>query len=248
MSHLSDNTVTLVPPTVEPISLAEARRFLRIDVAGAPPDTTQDEFIRSCLVGARRVIEENIDKSIGVQTLMVAAESFLHLGDCHGSYHLGIELPYGPIRSIESIKYIAADGSGADVTMDPASYKLTEVPPQRVVLRPGYSWPSASLEPESVRITYVAGMSPAARDALTTSTESYADGYANDYTGSVTTLPAIAADRWTIPESLVIALRLLIGHYYVNRGAVISPERGSAPEMPLGVQWILWPNRSSIGL
>jgi uncharacterized phiE125 gp8 family phage protein len=245
--HLADNTVTIQPPTGEPITLEEVRRYLRIDVPGFQGDTAQDENLRSCITGARRILEENIDKSIGVQTLMVAADSFAALATCYeGAYSQSIELPYGPIRSVLSIKYTATDGSLA--TVDPSTYKLTEVPPQRIVLKSGSGWPAASTEPESVRVTYVAGMGPAARMAYD-QPDTYASGYADSYSDSnVPDIPAIVADRYTIPESLVIALRLLIAHYYVNRGAVISPVRGSAPEMPLGVQWIVWPNRSSIGI
>jgi len=245
--HLSDNAVTIVHPTVEPITLAEARRYLRIDVPGYQGDTAQDDFIRSCITGSRRCLEENTDRSIGVQTIMVGAPSFTHLANCYDTYSgTGIELPYGPIRSIASIKYLTSDGQ--DLTVDAASYRLTETPPQRIVLRPGRSWPSASMEPDSVRVTYVAGYGPAAR-GLYDQPDTYADEYASDYSDSnEPNIPATVADRFTIPESLVIALRLLVGHYYVNRGAVISPERGSAPEMPLGVQWIVWPNRASIGL
>jgi uncharacterized phiE125 gp8 family phage protein len=243
MSHLADNTVTLVAPTEEPITLAEVRNYLRIDVPGYSGDTSQDLFIQSCMTGARRVIEENIDKSVGVQTLMVAADSFAALATCWPGYtQQGIELPYGPIRSIVSIQYL--DANGDDQTVDPTTYRLTETPPQRIVLKRGAAWPAASCEPESIRITYLAGMGPAARAEY--NTEGYAYGYADDYTGSI--VAAVVADRYTISENIVIALRLLIGHYYVNRGAVISPVRGSAPEMPLGVQWILWPARSSIGL
>jgi len=245
--HLADNTVVIVPPVAEPITIEEVRRFLRIDVPGYAGDTSQDDVIASCITGARKAIEDNIDRSIGVQTLLVAADSFDQLAVCYpgASSATGIELPYGPIRSIESIKYLTSDGQ--DLTVDPTSYRVTETPPQRIVLKPGRSWPAASYEPESVRITYIAGMGPASRIATTTSTEAYANDYADDYTGSLIVNPAVPADRYTISEALVIALRLLIGHYYVNRGALTNPA-GPAPELPLGVQWILWPNRSSIGI
>jgi uncharacterized phiE125 gp8 family phage protein len=245
MSHLSDNIVVVVPPTEEPITLAEARRFLRIDVPGYPGDTSQDDLIRSYITGARRAIEDVIDRSIGVQTLMVAAESFTHLANCYtGASTYGIELPYGPIRSIVSIQYLTSDGQ--DLTVNPASYRLTEVPPQRIVLRPGYSWPSASMEPDSVRVTYIAGMGPAARGVFD-QPDTYADVYADNYSDSnLANLPAVVADRYTIHESLVIALRMLVGHYWINRNAII--EGHIVAEVPLGVQSLLWPNRASVGI
>jgi len=245
MSHLSDNAVRLVPPSQEPITLAEARRFLRIDVPGYPGDTSQDDLIRSFITGARRAIEDGIDCSIGVQTIMVAAESFTHLANCYtGASTYGIELPYGPIRSIASIKYLTSDGQ--DLTVNPASYRLTETPPQRIVLRPGFSWPSASMEPDSVRVTYVAGYGPAARGVFD-QPDTYADQYADAYSDSnEPNIPATVADRFTIPESLVIALRLLVGHYWIDRNAII--EGHIVAELPLGVQSLLWPNRASIGL
>ena len=254
----------VVPPTVEPISLAEARAFLRIDVAGFPSDDhTQDSLIQSFISGARQWIELETDHAIGIQTIVTAAMSFYHLGaDVNAGYlgygfesdlfgyrgqygpAFGIRLPHGPIRSIVSVKYLTHDGQ--DLTVDPTIYKVTQLHPQRLVLTRGSMWPpGASLEPESVRIRYVAGY-VANVFAGASTTEAFADNYADDYSGSAVLTAPPAPDPYPLPDNLVAAMRLLIGHFWLNRSASVMTLK--AEELPLGVRALILPSRASIGI
>lgn len=48
----------------------------------------------------------------------------------------------------------------------------------------------------------------------------------------------------SVPPSIKSAMRLLIGHFYANREAVVGVEnRDSSTEMPLGVETLLWRER-----
>lgn len=66
----------------------------------------------------------------------------------------GVELPCGPVRSIEAITYLASDGV-TEATVDPAVYELKA---NRVRLRAGQAWPTdAGGRLGETSIEYVAG-------------------------------------------------------------------------------------------
>jgi len=81
--------------------------------------------------------------AIGLQTL----ETRLDNWDC-GS----IRLPWGPVVSVESVKYI--DANGIEQTIDEDQYDLIDTS-----VSPAYnrSWPSHRWQREAVRIQYKAG-------------------------------------------------------------------------------------------
>ena len=64
-----------------------------------------------------------------------------------------IRLPYGPIQSVTSIKYV--DTNGAEQTLAVDQYLLTNG--GEVVLAHNVSWPSLRGDAEGVRVRYVAG-------------------------------------------------------------------------------------------
>jgi uncharacterized phiE125 gp8 family phage protein len=231
----------ITPPTTEPMTLAEARRFLRQDVPGYSADTAQDLDILSWVRAARQYVERATDKSIGFQTLMVAMDSFVRPWATWDTWPVLCELPNGPVHQIVSITYIDVDG--ADQVVDPTIYRLTQIEPQAVVLLPGKSWPIPSVAPESVRIQYRAGFDTS---STTFTTEAYADNYADNYTGSAGATQASefpGAER--CGDDLIAAMRLLLGDFYRHREATVF---GVVAELPLGVRALIWPNRASIGL
>lgn len=64
-----------------------------------------------------------------------------------------IRLPYGPIQSVTSVKYV--DPDGAEQTISADDYLLTN--DGVVTLAYGESWPSLRGDAEGVRVRYVAG-------------------------------------------------------------------------------------------
>lgn len=230
--------IVITSPSVEPVSLARARQWLRIDVPGYSGDTSQDLDIQSMVRAARQWVEKETDKSIGLQTLMITGESFCALGEQPYGYGYGqrrILLPRGPVRSITSVAYLTTDDF--DLTVDPALYRLTAQAPQSVVLKRGQAWPGVSVEPESVRITYVAGYIV---PTLGTGIEAYADDYADSYTsGPGAVLP------YDLPDDMIAAMRLILGHLYRYRSASVDV---AMQELPLGVRALLWPSRASVGV
>lgn len=210
-------------PTSEPFTLAQARAFLRLDLPGFPGDTSQDTLISSWITAARQMIELATDTTIGAQTLEIVLDSFAPDPYWIGSSAMRplIELPRGPVRSITSIEYVAADQADPTVyaTVPVGTYFLTVNWPQRVALRAGAAWPSVSAQGESVRIRYLAGFAVGA-----------------DTAGQM------------VGDDLIAAMRLLLGHFWLNRAATTTATSAAQAELPLGVQSIIWPNRASIGL
>ena len=269
-------TRLLTPPVSEPITLARARAWLTLDIEGFSGSTLLDVELESMIRGARQWIEHETDRTIGLQRFVATQDSFYSLAGNFeqslpgnyqlpiqgydrfrgGAWQLGIELPKGPIRSILEIRYLSP--TGEDLVVDPSTYRLTIVEPQRVVLRAQAAWPLASIEPESVRIYYFAGYdvqnsSTTIGDGYATNwadgyaeaTVGYVDDYANDYTEPVV-ISLAPAGPYTLGEDLVAAMRLLIGHFWRNREASVQLLRQL--ELPLGVRSLLAPNRASVGI
>lgn len=209
----------ITPPADEPFTLAQARRYLRIDGDGYTGDTSRDADIVSWIKAARRYAENATDTSIGIQTLQVVLDGFSP-GQWPTVPSRLVELPLGPVIEIVSIEYL--DPEGTEAIVDPEVYRLTVMPPQCVSLRRNQRWPEALCEPESVRITYRAG-----------------------YDTSPTIVSEGSADSERVGDDVLQAMRFLLGLYATQTSAAVPI---AAQELPLGVQALLWPNRASVGI
>lgn len=131
----------ITAPTVEPISLAEAKAHLRVD-------TTDDDALIPIYIGAARVdCEEWAGRAFVTQTWELVLDKF-PVDE--------ILLPRPPLQSVTSIKY--DDAAGVEQTLATTEYTVdTASQPGWVVPVTG-GWPIATFEGiNSVRIRYVAG-------------------------------------------------------------------------------------------
>lgn len=137
--------VVVTPPTIEPVSLDEARRFLRI----LPDDTAEDDDITALIEAARERAERVSGRSLITRTLQLTLDVWPVDGV--------ILLPYPPSIAITSVKY-TDPSTGTLTTIDSAEYQhdATQEPG---VLMPAYgeSWPSSRPGPNSIRVEYTAG-------------------------------------------------------------------------------------------
>lgn len=132
-------------PGQEPITLAEARRWLRID-----DDFTADDADITDLITAARVQAEH---ETGRSFLSTTWERVLDAFPC-----AELELIDQPVASITHIKYL--DTVGAEQTLSPAAYVLDDASPLAWVLpASGYSWPSTFDGIAAVRVRFVQGWS-----------------------------------------------------------------------------------------
>lgn len=130
----------ITAPSAEPVTLAEAKTHLRVF------DNDDDALIGALIQAAREACEHEIGRALITQTWEKVLDLFPE----------GIALPYPPVQSIASIKYI--DGDGTLRTMDAADYYLdSHAEPAWLVPAYGATWPSTRDEPNAVRVRFVSG-------------------------------------------------------------------------------------------
>src|SRR5690606_10296749 len=118
------STVT-VAPTVEPVTVAQTKRHLRID------NDLEDDGISDLIAAARDHVERYCNARFAEQTVASECDSFC---DC-------ARLPEGPLKSVTSISYV--DPAGETQTIDAAVYEAhkTGIEPS-IGLKPDQVWPS----------------------------------------------------------------------------------------------------------
>lgn len=166
-----------VAPTVEPVTRDEAK--LHGGVTWAQEDSLIDIYISA----ARKYCEKFLQRSLVQRT---------YRADISGFYD-ELDLPGGPVLSIESIRYYNTDSPTGLTTLSSDVYTLYG---NYVVRNTGQSWPSVYSRPDAVQITYVAGYAA--------STDSPQDFAAN------------------VPEDIKAAIFLLLQDLYENREAQIT--------------------------
>lgn len=122
----------ITPPATEPLTLSEAKLYLRVD------SSTEDALITSLIVTARIVAEQYLQRSLISQVRKITFNDY--------SFAV-ISLPFGPVQSVDSIKLIARDGT--ETSINSAYYTLT-AGNEKVVLDSG-------LLGNKVEVTYTAG-------------------------------------------------------------------------------------------
>lgn len=152
--HVAGATL-VTPPAVEPITLAQAKNHLRVDIAD------DDALIGILITAAREACEAFIHGSLITQTWRVSFDAFPE------NPLDSIRIPIEPLQSVSSFKWwdqffnlttmtVATPGPGPFLSTD---YILdTDREPPRLVLPPGNAWPGVSLWPVSpLQVTVVAG-------------------------------------------------------------------------------------------
>lgn len=131
----------ITAPAIEPVTMPEMREHLRVE------HTEEDTLIDSLILAARELCELTTRRALITQTIRLSLEQWPACGY--------ITLPCPPLQSVTSIKYTTEDDQ--QLTMDSAAY-VADAYHERVILRNGMSWPSATLMPGSpIEVDYIAG-------------------------------------------------------------------------------------------
>lgn len=153
---------SISPPATEPITLAEAKAHLRVDL------TDDDALITALIVAARQYAESETGRSLITQSWRLVLDGF------HGGRGPGtagpipsllpgnaILLDQAPVQSITSIQYL--DTGGVWQTL-PESEWVAELQsaPARITPAFGKTWPAALPQIGSVKVEFVAGYGEAA--------------------------------------------------------------------------------------
>lgn len=216
----------IIPATVEPITLAMARKQCKVDAEGSPPAHEDDDLIALYLSAAREWCEAYMGRIVAPTLVEIALDEFPKnfrtrpngwlpgqvFADFTGVSLLRstqIVLEQGPVLGVQSITYV--NEFGMDMVVDPGIYMLdTEDQIAAIVLHSGASWPEAKALPNSIRVRYVLGYS----------------------------LPGDSPQEAPLPKSIQIAILLLLAHLYRNREATID---ANLMMVPMGVTAFLSP-------
>ena len=142
-------SLTLITaPSLEPMTLAEAKLHLRVD------GTDEDDLITALIVAARRRAEHLLTRALITQTWELTLDEFPAAD---------IQLLKPGVLSIVSVKYL--DSAGVEQTVDSADYALDAATiPGWVLLASGASWPTTYDGANAVRVRFTCGYGPAASD------------------------------------------------------------------------------------
>ena len=141
-----------VLPTIEPITLSEAKQHLKIDDV-----FTDDDTLIEALIAAARQMAENYTDSKLINTTVI--EYF----DKFPSFNLPINLYFPNVSAVNSITY-RANSNTDPVALDSSKYRLDAASkPCRVGLI-NNSYPTALNEVNAIAIEYVAGYGESAAD------------------------------------------------------------------------------------
>lgn len=144
-------TRIITPPTVEPVTLEQAKVHLREDLS----DAGNDARINTLIAVGRQAAEHRTARAVMLQTIELTLDAFTAC----------IELHNPPVIAVTSVTY--TDTDGASVVLDPSAYTLdNSSEPARLVPAYGTTWPATQASVNAVRIRYTAGYSGSADAAV----------------------------------------------------------------------------------
>lgn len=132
----------LVPPTAEPVSLAEFKIWMRGGIT-----TEQEDMVASLLTAGREKAEKYQNAAYIEQTLQVAIDA---------PTMRAIVLPRPPFKELVSVVCYDSSGVGTDIT---DAFSINDIArPAEMWMKEGQSWPSISYRAQNpIVITYKAG-------------------------------------------------------------------------------------------
>ncbi|MFO0960862.1 MAG: head-tail connector protein [Isosphaeraceae bacterium] len=184
--------IQLTPPASEPVTLAEARQWCRVEA------DDDDSLISGLISAARSYVEMFTRRAILTQRWKLLVSSFptdpsslAPIAHWYATAWDGpLVLPRAPLAAVESIRFYSG---GTLSTWDPASYVAVPGSPGRI--RPVQSawWPILDYRDDALQVTFRAG---------------YGDAIAD-----------VPAD---VAEPARLAMRLLVSSWYANREAALT--------------------------
>ncbi|MGH9505048.1 MAG: head-tail connector protein [Terriglobales bacterium] len=208
-------------PTSEPVSLDEAKNFLRVDI------TDDDDFISLMITAARESCEAFCNRSFATKGYLQTLDAFPYFADSQTNqgayppsyysspnystlwnYSQMIKLFAPPAIAVQSIEYIKPDGTTGTLAQN-TDFVLDNVnEPARIFPMPGGIWPPCQYLPNAVRIHFTAGYGGDGNQAL--------------------------------PVRCKIAMLQLLANWYENREAAMQ---GNYGELPNHIQMLLYSMR-----
>jgi len=136
-----NNLLPLTGPAEEPLTLAEARDFLRLDSA------EEDAILAACIMAARQACESFTGRSLITQSWQLYLDQW-PTGP--------IPLPRPPLQAVTGIKVFAADGTETVLQTDDFWIDAAAAP-GRLMARSATVLPQPGRRLGGIEITYSAG-------------------------------------------------------------------------------------------
>lgn len=185
------SSLLLVPPAAEPLSLADAKAYLRVEHGD------DDAVIAALIAAARTHVEGATRRALITQSWRLTLD--------HWPVRGRFTMTPVPLRRLLAVRVRRADGT-ADA-IDVAAFTLdAAAAPAIVSFAPG-SLPAPGRTPAGIEIDFEAGYGDAPTD---------------------------------VPEPLRQAVRLLVAHWYENRGLI---DRGGAVPPAASIGALIAPYR-----
>lgn len=182
------NPTRTVAPSIEPITLAEAKLHLRVD------QNAEDALISTLIVAARETAEKRLNRTLIDSTWALTLNGF------SGAF----ELPFGPVQDVTGISY--KDTAGATQSLSLSSFEVDRTSePTWLVKAAGVTLPETYDGLGTVTVTYTAGYGAAATDVpaairqwlLVAVAELYQQGR------TLSTMSTAAAAKYAVPVGFV---------------------------------------------
>lgn len=139
--------LALTPPNLEPVSLAEAKIFLRLD------QDDEDGLLNTLITAARLMIEAASGRMLIEQSWRIVLDQWPHSGE--------IRLPLSPVTGIDEARVYDALGEAQIVAGSALHLDATADPP---VIRVAGAVPAIGRMRAAIEIDVVAGYGAAAAD------------------------------------------------------------------------------------
>lgn len=239
--------ILTAPPTVEPLTLQQAKDHLGIS------GTDHDTRVTRLIAKARAHVEKVTGRALVLQSRRLYLDAFPD--------DQLIEIFHAPLLAVQSVKYL--DDAGDTQTLATTQYRVDRYSlPPRITAEYNITWPTTRGVENSVWVDYTAGYlipftADTTTDVLTAAGHGFSDTdvsqvmtlagvlptglsattnyYVRDATANTLKLSATSGGSaiditgagtvpnvlGRVPEDLVHAMELLVGHWNENREAVL---------------------------
>ena len=196
------NITVVVPPPVEPVTLAEAYAHLRWDteLEGSPAEVVYPlgDLVQRNITSARIFVEQATRRALVMQKLRMSTGSFAD-----------IELLRPPFISLESVEYLIDDGTVTPLDLEDFFTSDDEIPRLRAYSRVfDGARDLACWRDDAVRVAYWAGYAP----TYTADSPPVVDSY-------IANVPA------SLKDAILLQVQLLCDRFDVNEKSDLERTR-----------------------
>lgn len=232
-------------PATEPVTLAQAKSFMRLPSGYTAEDSTITAFITA----AREQGELITGRGLAQRTWTQVLDSFPYFTDTVQSqlayppsyyslprysttlwnYSQMIKLSYPPVLSVQGMNYVDSSGNPQTLYQDTDFVldRITE--PPRIFPQPGQYWPPSLYVANSLQVNFTAGYDPNP-NAIDTH---YVD---SPPVSSPPDQQPVSTIVTGIPQMMILGILNLVAFWFNNRGSVgIVPDGTNRTPNILGI-------------